>query len=289
MRTQVAQQTSSRQGRGTVPCTENDVSARTEHGENLRFQDGVAIVGNEVVVSLTYTPLSAKSKSKVLKQAAEHLSDLFSDLTPQQRGRVIVECTGARCQHWLLLHVASGAAATPSPLEAALDQRATLLQRLQGAGLKCRIASSAECMDLARRFPQPHIEDRRVVDHHGRTLITLTMRESGEVTQPGITRDLTEWLCSRDELAYMVLDFRGGPANAITRFGLTLLLTARDETEGQQAAQEVEEMMLEGLGALAKREPVRRTMSVLDRMAPFARVQPRLPAFPANIADLFPL
>ncbi|WP_133161900.1 hypothetical protein [Deinococcus koreensis] len=126
------------------------------------------------------------------------------------------------------------------------------------------------------------------MDHQGRTVVTLTMRESGDVTQPGITRELVDWLCARGKLAYLILDFRN-EANGLSRFDLTLVLTADDETEGQHAAREVEDVIFDSLGALARRDATRRVMSTLHRSAPFGRVRAKLFACAANIADMFPL
>lgn len=238
-----------------------------------------------IVIALTYEPLPDDSD---LNHTVDCLTDVLDDLSPRQSGRAMVEFTGGERRYWLLLHISSAQPAAIPQGQDALQQQAVLLERLQATGLRCEVASSEACDALLRGFPQPHVEDRRVVDHQGRIVVTLTTREIGEVTQPGITRQLVDFLSSRGQLAYLVLDFRNDP-QGWARFDLTLVLTATNELEGQQAAQAAEDMVFTNLGGLATREPPKRAMNALRRATPFSRAQPRLPASAGNIADLFPL
>lgn len=269
-----------------MPLTESLQRSQTGKVECPQFRNGLAIAGEDVVMAFTYTPLCPNAA--ILDQTTDCLSDVFSDLSPHHRGRAIVEFTGEACRHWLLLHVGPAGASAVPHMMAALEQRTMLLTRLQDAGLSVDVASPEACRELVSGFPQPHIEDRRVVDHEGRTVVTLTMRESGDVTQPGITRELVDFLCNRGRVAYLVLDFRN-EAGGLSRFDLTLVLTACDETDGRLAAREVEDMVFDSLGALARRDTSRRSVATLHRAAPFARAKAMLPACAANIADLFPL
>lgn len=273
-----------------MTLTEPSNLPQVGQAEGLRFRDGLAIGGDDVVMAFTYTPLCTNpSNTDVLEETSDCLSDVFADLSPHHRGRAIVEFTGQECRHWLLLHVGPAGAHATAHMMAALELRAALLTRLREAGLNVEIASVEACNALVNGFPQPHVEDRRVVDHHGRTVVTLTLRESGEVTRPGITRDLVHFLCSGDKLAYLVLDFRN-KVNGLCRLDLSLVLTANDETEGEHAASRMEDMVMDGLGALVKRDKTRRAvLNTLHRMSPFARAEAKLPACVANVAHLFPL
>jgi len=86
-----------------------------------------------------------------------------------------------------------------------------------------------------------------------------------------------------------VLDFRN-QANGLSRFDLTIVLTATDEAAGQFAARQAEEVVFNGMGALTSQDATRQAViGTLQRTAPFARAWARLPAYAANIADLFPL
>lgn len=263
------------------------VMRSVERQERRPPQLGMVTSAGEVVLAFTYRPL--RQDDGILDKATDSLAELFSDLSPRCRGRAIVEFTKEDCRHWLLLHLGDRLFDDPGLTEGVVAQQRTLVERLRRSELRLEIASAKACDELVHRFPHPQVEEGRVVDHRGRTVVTMRLRESGDVTRPGITRELVDFLCAQNDLAYLVLDFRN-QANGLSRFDLTIVLTATDETAGQFAAREAEEVVFNGMGALTSQDTTRRAViGTLQRTAPFARAFARLPAYAANIADLFPL
>ncbi|GHF60342.1 hypothetical protein HNQ07_004241 [Deinococcus metalli] len=193
----------------------------------------------------------------------------------------MVEVTAKGCRRWLLLHVEG---------ESGDVTYHRVVSKLRDAGLVGELASAKSVQRLMGDFPRPiKGVGQHVADQEGRCVVTLNVRQLGDVTQPGMTRALVGWLCQRDHPGYLVMDFHHA-GHGVGRCDLALVLTARTDLEGQRAAQEAEVLMFEGLGAVVEQDTRRQAvLRTLKRLLPGSRARARLPACAGNIADLFPV
>lgn len=241
-------------------------------------QQGLAVMDDgNLAVCLAMHVMKADAGAEALEAQADLVTTFLHEVGALS-GRLVVVAERGQSQAYLLLHVNAGHLTPDGRVREAVRMRDLVVNSLNDAYVRFVPADTQACQALAGQYPKVELLDGVLEDVAGTQWSTITMMGAPYVSTPGTWRSAFDVL-AQDALSYFVMDFRGRAKSSEARFGVTVVVSAREAEPIRQHLEDV-------LDATFKISRPEHAAALVERAAPF--VQGRLErhgVLKQNVAD----